>query len=53
VRAECGRAKGGVALKQANQAARRRANHARIDALLDEIECLDFDLDWPEARTRP
>ena len=28
----------------ADHSARRRTNHARIDALLDEIECLDFDL---------
>ena len=28
----------------ADRSARRRTNHARIDALLDEIECLDFDL---------
>ena len=28
----------------ADHSARRRANHALIDALLDEIECLDFDL---------
>lgn len=28
----------------ADHSARRRTNHARIDVLLDEIECLDFDL---------
>ena len=28
----------------ADHSARRRANHARIDQLVDEIECLDFDL---------
>lgn len=28
----------------ADHSVRRRMNHARIDALLDEIECLDFDL---------
>jgi tRNA(fMet)-specific endonuclease VapC len=28
----------------AEHSARRRTNHGRIDALLDEIECLDFDL---------
>ncbi|OFV89033.1 MAG: hypothetical protein A2V74_00705 [Acidobacteria bacterium RBG_16_70_10] len=28
----------------ADHSARRRTNHARIDALLAEIECLDFDL---------
>ena len=28
----------------ADHSARRRTNHGRIDALLDEIECLDFDL---------
>jgi tRNA(fMet)-specific endonuclease VapC len=28
----------------ADQSARRRANHARVDALIKEIECLDFDL---------
>jgi tRNA(fMet)-specific endonuclease VapC len=28
----------------ADHSARRRTNHARVDALLDEIECLDFDL---------
>lgn len=28
----------------ADHSARRRTNHARIDALLDEIACLDFDL---------
>ena len=28
----------------ADHSARRRTNHARIDALLEEIECLDFDL---------
>jgi len=28
----------------ADHSVRRRTNHARIDALLDEIECLDFDL---------
>lgn len=28
----------------ADHSARRRTNHARIDLLLDEIECLDFDL---------
>lgn len=28
----------------ADHSARRRTNHARIDALLDEIECLDFDV---------
>ena len=33
----------------ADHSARRRTNHARIDALLDEIECLDFDL--PAAAT--
>jgi len=27
----------------ADHSTRRRTNHARIDALLDEIECLDFD----------
>ncbi len=27
----------------ADHSARRRTNHARIDVLLDEIECLDFD----------
>jgi len=33
----------------ADRSARRRTNHARIDALLDEIECLAFDL--PAAAT--
>jgi tRNA(fMet)-specific endonuclease VapC len=28
----------------ADHSARRRANHARIDALIEEIETLDFDL---------
>jgi tRNA(fMet)-specific endonuclease VapC len=28
----------------ADHSARRRTNHGRIDALIDEIECLDFDL---------
>jgi tRNA(fMet)-specific endonuclease VapC len=28
----------------ADHSARRRANHAGIDALVEEIECLDFDL---------
>jgi tRNA(fMet)-specific endonuclease VapC len=28
----------------ADRSARRRANHARIDALIEEIEVLDFDL---------
>lgn len=28
----------------ADHSARRRANHARIDALIEEIEALDFDL---------
>lgn len=28
----------------AERSVRRRANHARIDVLIDEIECLDFDL---------
>lgn len=28
----------------ADHSSRRRANHARIDALLEEIECLDFDV---------
>ena len=28
----------------ADHSARRRTNHGRIDALLDELECLDFDL---------
>ena len=28
----------------ADRSVRRRANHARIDVLIDEIECLDFDL---------
>ena len=28
----------------ADHSARRRTNHARVDALLHEIECLDFDL---------
>ena len=28
----------------ADHSARRRTNHGRIDALLDEIDCLDFDL---------
>jgi|SRR3972149_4972929 len=28
----------------ADHSARRRTNHGRIDALLDEIGCLDFDL---------
>src|SRR5512143_3259347 len=28
----------------ADHSARRRTNHARIDALIEEIECLDFDL---------
>jgi tRNA(fMet)-specific endonuclease VapC len=28
----------------ADHSAHRRANHSRIDALLDEIECFDFDL---------
>ena len=28
----------------ADHSARRRTNHGRIDVLLDEIECLDFDL---------
>lgn len=28
----------------ADHSARRRTNHARIDTLLAEIECLDFDL---------
>jgi len=28
----------------ADPSARRRANHARVDALIKEIECLDFDL---------
>lgn len=28
----------------ADHSARRRTNHARIDTLLDEIECLDFDV---------
>ena len=28
----------------ADHSARRRTNHGRIDALLEEIECLDFDL---------
>jgi tRNA(fMet)-specific endonuclease VapC len=28
----------------ADHSARRRANHARIDALIEEIEVLDFDL---------
>jgi hypothetical protein len=35
--APCGRA-------AADHSARRRTNHARIDALLGEIECRDFDL---------
>lgn len=35
--------RGGAALR-ADHSARRRTNHGRIDALLDEIECLDFDL---------
>ena len=29
----------------ADHSARRRTNHGRIDALLDEIACLDFDLE--------
>lgn len=28
----------------ADHSSRRRAHHARIDALLEEIECLDFDV---------
>ena len=28
----------------ADRSARRKANHARIDILVDEIQCLDFDL---------
>lgn len=28
----------------ADHSARRRTNHVRIDALIEEIECLDFDL---------
>jgi tRNA(fMet)-specific endonuclease VapC len=28
----------------ADHSTRRRTNHARIDALLDEVQCLDFDL---------
>jgi tRNA(fMet)-specific endonuclease VapC len=28
----------------ADHSVQRRANHARIDVLVDEIECLDFDL---------
>jgi len=28
----------------ADRSARRKANHARIDTLVDEIQCLDFDL---------
>lgn len=28
----------------ADHSARRRTNHARIDVLIEEIECLDFDL---------
>lgn len=28
----------------ADHSARRRTNHARIDAFLEEIQCLDFDL---------
>jgi tRNA(fMet)-specific endonuclease VapC len=28
----------------ADRSARRRTNHARIDVLIEEIECLDFDL---------
>ena len=28
----------------ADHSARRRGNHARVDVLVEEIECLDFDL---------
>lgn len=28
----------------ADHSARRRRNHARIDALIEELECLDFDV---------
>ena len=36
----------------ADHSARRRTNHARIDALIDEIECLDFDLQAAAAYGR-
>ncbi len=36
----------------ADHSARRRTNHARIDILLDEIECLDFDLQAARAYGR-
>lgn len=28
----------------ADHSARRRTNHARVDVLIEEVECLDFDL---------
>jgi tRNA(fMet)-specific endonuclease VapC len=33
----------------ADHSARRRTNHARIDALIDELEALDFDLEAASA----
>ena len=36
----------------ADHSSRRRANHARIDALIDEIETLDFDLQAAAAYGR-
>jgi tRNA(fMet)-specific endonuclease VapC len=36
----------------ADHSARRKTNHARIDALVREIECLDFDLRAAEAYGR-
>jgi hypothetical protein len=34
----------------ADRSVRSRANHARIDALVEEIETVDFDFDEPFAR---
>lgn len=33
----------------ADKSARRRKNHGRIDVLVDEIQCLDFDLEAAAA----